>query len=288
MIKDRKGRIIKSDGGQDKALDFLYRTLTGRFLLKILTSPIVSEIVGAFMDSHLSVFLIKPFIEKSGINLSEYQRKRYKSFNDFFTRQVRPELRPVDYSENAVISPCDSKLTVYEINDRSIFKIKNSYYRISDLLRNNFIARRYKGGYCMIFRLCVGDYHRYCYIDSGIKTENVHIKGELHTVNPIALENYNIYKRNSREFTILHTENFGDVVHIEIGAMLVGRIKNRNWNVHYFAKGEEKGMFEYGGSTIVLLFEKNTVSVDRDILANSARGYETVVKYGEKIGTKKL
>lgn len=140
----------------------------------------------------------------------------------------------------------------------------------------------------MIFRLCVDDYHRYCYIDNGTKTENVHINGELHTVNPIALEKYNIYKRNSREFTMLHTENFGDVVCIEVGAMLVGRIKNRHRNAHYFAKGEEKGMFEYGGSTIVLLFEKGMISVDSDILANSAHGYETVVKYGEKIGTKKL
>ena len=138
----------------------------------------------------------------------------------------------------------------------------------------------------MIFRLCVDDYHRYCYIDNGIKTENTHIRGEFHTVNPIALERYNVYKRNSREFTILHTENFGDVVYIEVGAMLVGKIKNRHLNEHTFVKGEEKGMFEYGGSTIVLLFEKDYISVDSDILANSAHGYETVVKYGEKIGKK--
>ncbi len=288
MIKDRNGRIIKSDSGQDKILDFLYHKISGRILLKILTKPIISEIVGKFMDSFLSIPIIKPFVRKSGINLSEYRTKKYTSYNDFFTRQIRPELRPIDMRQESLISPCDSKLTVYEINDRSIFKIKDSYYRIVDLLHNNFIARRYKGGYCMIFRLCVDDYHRYCYIDDGIKTENIHIKGELHTVNPIALEKYNIYKRNSREYTMLHTENFGDVVYIEVGAMLVGRIKNRHWNVHYFAKGEEKGMFEYGGSTIVLLFEKGMISVDNDILANSAHGYETVVKYGEKIGTKKL
>lgn len=278
----------KSAIGQDKALELLYRTTGGRLLLKVLTMPVISKTAGAFLDSPLSTFLIKPFIEKSGVNLSEYRRKNYKSFNDFFTRQIRPELRPIDFTENAVISPCDSKLTVYEINNKSIFKIKDSYYRIVDLLRNNFISRRYKGGYCMIFRLCVDDYHRYCYIDNGIKTDNVFIKGEFHTVNPIALEKYNIYKRNSREYTILHTENFGDVVQIEVGAMLVGRIKNHHWNMHCFAKGEEKGMFEYGGSTIVLLFEKDTISVDSNILANSAQGIETVVKYGEKIGIKKL
>lgn len=287
MIKDRNGRIIESDSRQDKALDFLYDTISGRILLKILTAPIISEIAGKFMDSHLSIPMIKPFIEKSRINLSEYQTKKYTSFNDFFTRQIRHELRPIDMNTESLISPCDSKLTVYKINDRSIFKIKDSYYRLVDLLHNNLIARRYKGGYCMIFRLCVDDYHRYCYIDNGIKTENVHIKGKLHTVNPIALERYNIYKTNSREFTMLHTENFGDVIYIEVGAMLVGRIKNHHWHTHNVTKGEEKGMFEYGGSTIVLLFEKGIISVDNDILANSAYGYETVVKYGEKIGTKK-
>lgn len=274
--------------GQDKALQFLYRTTGGRLLLKIMTMPVISKIVGAFMDTSLSIFLIKPFIQKSRINLSEYRRKKYKSFNDFFTRQIRPELRPINHSKNTVISPCDARLTVHKISNRSVFKIKGSYYRTSDLLHNSFIARRYKGGYCMIFRLCVDDYHRYCYIDNGIQTENVHIKGELHTVNPIALEKYNIYKRNSREYTVLHTENFGDVVQIEVGAMLVGRIKNHHSNVYRFTKGEEKGMFEYGGSTVVLLFEKDMIEINNNILANSARGIETIVKYGAKIGRKKL
>lgn len=274
--------------GQDKALELLYRTSGGRLMLKILTAPVISKTAGAFLDSPLSVFFIKPFVRKSGINLSEYRKKRYKSFNDFFTRQIRPELRPINRNASAVISPCDSRLTVYKINDRSIFRIKNSYYRIADLIQNNSTAKRYKGGYCLIFRLCVDDYHRYCYIDNGIQTDSVFIKGELHTVNPIALEKYNIYKRNSREFTILHTENFGDVVQIEVGAMLVGRIKNRHRSVYRFAKGEEKGMFEYGGSTVVLLFEKNAVEINGSILADSARGLETIVKYGEKIGTKKL
>ncbi|MCM1131926.1 MAG: phosphatidylserine decarboxylase [Ruminococcus flavefaciens] len=288
MIKDRNGRIIKSDSGQDRLLHLLYDTLPGRILLKPLTAPVVSKLAGVFMDSPLSVPMIKPFIEKNNINLSEFYANSFRSFNAFFTRRIRPELRPIDSAKSHLISPCDSKLTVYKINGRSIFRIKDSYYRISDLLRNKFMARRYQGGYCMIFRLCVDDYHRYCYIDDGIKNEDVFIKGELHTVNPIALEQYNIYKRNCREYTMLHTENFGDVVQVEVGAMLVGRIKNRHWNTHCFSKGEEKGMFEYGGSTVVLLFEKDTVAVDKDILANSAKGIETAVKYGEKIGAKKL
>lgn len=288
MIKDRNGKIIASDNSQENILHYLYNTTFGRILLKFLTAPALSKIVGKFMDSSLSVPIIKPFIEKNNINLSEFRKKNFSSFNDFFTRRICPEMRPINLNKSILISPCDSKLTAYKINNRSIFRIKNSYYRIVDLLDNNFIARRYQGGYCMIFRLCVDDYHRYCYIDDGVKNKNIFIKGELHTVNPIALEKYNIYKRNSREYTMLHTENFGDVVQIEVGAMLVGRIKNKHPNIYYFSKGEEKGMFEYGGSTVVLIFEKDTISIDSDILANSAKGIETVVKYGEKIGTKKL
>ena len=138
----------------------------------------------------------------------------------------------------------------------------------------------------MIFRLCVDDYHRYCYIDDGEKEKNTFIKGVLYTVRPVALENYNIYKENSREYTILHTDNFGDVVHIEVGATIVGRIKNHHQE-YKFTKGEEKGMFEFGGSTIVLLLEKDKVNIDKEILDNTKDGFETIVKIGEKIGTKK-
>lgn len=134
----------------------------------------------------------------------------------------------------------------------------------------------------MIFRLEVDDYHRYCYIDSGTKTENTFINGELHTVNPIALEHYNIYKRNCREYTVLHTENFGDVVQVEVGAMMVGRIVNRHGAAEV-VRGEEKGKFEFGGSTIVLLVQEDMIRIDDDILRNSAENIETVVKYGEKV-----
>ena len=237
------------------------------------------------MDSRPSKLLIKPFIKRSGIDTSQYIMYGFRSYNDFFTRVVKPEKRPVDFAPEHLISPCDSKLTVYKISRNSIFRIKGSRYRVSDLLKNDFLANRYSGGYCLIFRLEVDDYHRYCYIDSGIKTDNTFISGELHTVNPIALARYNIYKRNSREYTVLHTDNFGDVVQVEVGAMMVGRIVNHHGE-GAFSRGQEKGKFEFGGSTIVMLFGKDSIVPDTDILRNSAEGIETVVKYGEKIGRK--
>lgn len=284
MIKKRNGEIITTNQAQNKALSGLYDTIGGRIVLKFLVIPAVSKTVGFFMDSPLSIPLIKKFIKKHNLDTSDFVMKKFRSYNEFFTRKIKPEKRPIDYRADHLISPCDSKLSVYKIQKNSIFKIKDSLYKISDLLANEFLARRYDGGYCFIYRLEVDDYHRYCYIDDGLKTENVFIEGELHTVNPIALKRYNIYKRNSREYTILHTDNFGDVVHMEVGALMVGRICNHHGE-YYFVKGEEKGMFQFGGSTIVQLFEKGRICPDRDIIKNTREGFETVVHYGEKTGT---
>lgn len=284
MIKNRNGDIIVKNQKQNRLLEKLYGTFSGRLLLKVLTAPIISKTAGKFMDSPFSIPFIKIFIKNHNIDTSQYVMKKFRSYNEFFTRRVKPEKRPIDYHAKHLISPCDSKLSVYRINRKSIFKIKNSLYRVADLLANDFMARRYDGGYCFIYRLEVDDYHRYCYIDSGIKTENVFIKGELHTVNPVALKKYNVYKRNAREYTVLHTDNFGDVIHIEVGALMVGKICNHH-DEYYFVKGEEKGMFQFGGSTIIQLFEKNRIRPDVDILQNTMDGFETVVHYGEKTGT---
>ena len=285
MIKTRTGQVIESNAKQNKLLKKLYGNVFGRVLLKTLTAPAISKAAGCFMDSPPSKLLIKPFIRRSGIDTSQYIMTGFRSYNDFFTRVVKLGKRPIDRTPDHLISPCDSKLTAYKIGRDSIFRIKGSRYRVTDLLQNDFLAKRFSGGYCLIFRLEVDDYHRYCYIDDGTKSENTFIAGELHTVNPIALERYNIYKRNCREYTVLHTENFGDVVQVEVGAMMVGRIVNHHGEAS-FHRGDEKGKFEFGGSTIVMLFGKDSIRIDEDILRNSAEGIETVVKYGEKIGIK--
>ncbi len=286
---DRNGRMYNKNEkpfSQDKILEFLYDTVFGRCILKVLTMPMLSEIVGKFMDSELSKPLIKPFIRKNNINLSEYYTDNIKSYNDFFTRKIRPEMRKIDKNPESLISPCDSKLSVYNINPDSVFRIKGSDYSIYDMIKNPELAKKFEGGICLIFRLEVTDYHRYCYFDSGRKSNNVHIKGILHTVNPIAFRRYNVYKQNSREYTLLHTENFGDAVQIEVGAMMVGKIQNHHGKCR-FSRGQEKGMFLFGGSTIVLLLQKDKALIDDDIVRNTKNGFETIVKYGEKIGLKK-
>ncbi len=287
-VIDRKGNIIPNDNSQKSLLDILYRTVGGSIALKGLTSPVVSKAAGAFCNSPLSLNLIPSFIKKAGIDLTEYEPAVYGSYNEFFTRKIKAEARPIDMTPNALVSPCDSKLTVYKIDEDSIFDIKGVSYHVDEFLRSRKLAEQYNGGHFCIFRLEVSDYHRYMYIDNGCKSKNVRIDGFYHTVNPIALEKADIYRENTREFTVLHTENFGKVIHAEVGAMLVGKIKNHHRDKGYrFKRGEEKGMFEFGGSTVVLIFKKDTVEFDDDIVSNTQNGFETVVKMGEKIGRKK-
>ena len=252
---------------EDKTTLFLYKTFIGRIILKIITLRLISKIIGLFLSTRLSKFIISIIIKKNNIDMSEYVETKYKSFNDFFTRNIKQEKRNIELNKNILISPCDANLSVYRINKDNKFYIKGSSYSINELLKDN-ISKDYLNGYICIFRLCVDNYHHYCYIDNGYKSANNYIQGILHTVRPIALKKYNIYHQNSREWSILHTENFGDVIQIEIGALLVGKIVNHHSN-YQFQKGEEKGYFEYGGSTICLLFKKNTIRIEDDILNNT-------------------
>ncbi len=267
-------------------LKILYSTFPGRLVLKVLTLPVFSKTAGFFLDRRISMVLIKPFIHFTKIDMHDYKRKRYKSFNDFFTRQVRTGMRPIDETPSHLISPCDGKLSVYRINSDTKINIKNSTYTLSSILKNKKLAKKYENGTCVIIRLSVDNYHRYCYIDNGKKGKNVFIKGVLHTVNPIAYDTYKIFKENSREYTVLSTENFGDVIHMEVGALLVGRIKNHDGK-RKIRRGKEKGMFEYGGSTIILFFKENSVNIQERFYKATAQGFETPVIMGEFIGSAK-
>ena len=281
--KDREGRIIHKDNGQDNFLKGLYGTILGRKFLKILINPTISKLGGAVLSTKLSSLLVKPFIKANNIDMSDYTERAYASFNDFFTRDLKPGKRFINRDKEVLISPSDGRVSVYEIDDNMTFNIKDSYYTIESLTHSKKAANYYKGGTCVIIRLCVDNYHRYCYIDNGYKTTNKFIEGVLHTVNPVACEYYDIYKENSRECSLLHTENFGKVMQIEVGALMVGKIVNYD-QVACIHRGDEKGKFEFGGSTIVLLFKKDTVDIDDDLIENTKNGFETAVKMGERIG----
>lgn len=266
-----------------ESLHFLYRTVPGRMVLKVLTQPSVSEICGRFLDSSLSKCLICPFVKKNQIDLSEYELEQIGSFNDFFSRKIKEDRRSIDRDPEHLIAPCDGLLSVWKIEEGTVLPIKQSHYTVSSLLRNEKIAKHYQDGYCLVFRLCVDHYHRYCYVDSGKESRNIHLPGIFHTVRPVALDQFPVYTENSREYTVIKTDTFGPVVQMEVGAMLVGRIVNYKEAGMVF-RGEEKGMFQYGGSTIVLLVKKDRVKIRQDVLERSRHGIETPVKMGEVIG----
>ena len=282
MKKRRDGTLI-APGGQDKLLAALYGHVLGRMLLRPLVAPWISKAAGKLLSTRSSCILIKSFIRQNGIDMSQFEAVKYRSYNDFFSRRIKDGARVIDRDPLHFISPCDSKLTALEIGRDTRFTLKHTEYSVASLLKNDALVEKYQGGYALIFRLEVDDYHRYCYAADGEKEENVFIPGKLHTVNPIANDYFPIYKENSREYTVLHTRSFGDAVVMEVGALMVGRIVNHHEKASV-VRGQEKGYFQFGGSTVVVLLKKNAAVIDEDILKNSADGIETVVRMGEKIG----
>lgn len=265
-------------------LRLLYETVPGRMLLKVLASEKVSELCGRYMDSELSVWMIKGFIRKNHIRMSDYLQEDYRSFNEFFTRKIKPGLRPVCMKNCAFIAPCDGLLSAYRIEGDEVIPVKQSRYTISRLIGDEELAKDYRDGICLVFRLCVGHYHRYSYIDSGVKGENHFIPGVLHTVRPVALDNVSVFTENCREYTVMDTDNFGLVTQVEVGAMLVGKISN-NDGAAVINRGEEKGMFLYGGSTVILLVGKDRVKIPEYVFEATKKGGEIPVRMGERIGT---
>ena len=264
-------------------VNFLYKTTLGRCFLKILTIPKISKFFGLLMDLGISEIFISYFVKKNNIDLSEYKKINYKSFNDFFKREIKIEKRPIPLDENCIFAPCDGKLTAYKINENSFFNIKNSIYNIETLLNDKSLSNEFANGNILIFRLTPDNYHRYHFIDDGVFIFSKKIDGVLHTVKPIALENYKIYSQNQREYSILKTKNFGKIIQMEVGALFVGKIKNHS--LETFKRGQEKGMFEFGGSTVIMIFNKD-VKIFDEFFENTKNNKETLIKMGEPIGSK--
>lgn len=266
-----------------KLVRFLYNTSLGRMFLKLLTNKTFANIGASFMKSSLSKGLADKKVKKYNIDMRKYEKPEYKSYNEFFVRKQNQ--MKFDSNKTSFISPCDSKLMIFKLDEDRKFDIKGSIYSASEII-NDASINEYKDGYALIFRLDVNDYHHYIYVDDGKRSEYQFIKGILHTVQPIAYDKVKVFHRNSREWCVLHTDNFGDIIQVEVGALLVGKIRNDK-NITKFKKGDEKGFFEFGGSTIILFVKEDEVLFDEDILTNSSEGKETIVHCGEKIGQKK-
>lgn len=289
--KDQKNREERNKengqvqcGLQDRLLAVLYGTASGRLLLRVMITPAFSKLGGRLLESRLSALAIRPFVHANKIDLSDCKKKQFRSFNDFFQRELQEGARPQDCQAESFISPCDARLQVYPVTKEGRFCVKNTRYTVEELLRNGRLAERFAGGTLWILRLSVEDYHRYIYPVTGLKSQNRNIQGVFHTVNPIANESCPIYKENTREYCLLKTQDAGCVLMMEVGAMLVGRIENRQCGRAQVVRGEEKGAFAFGGSTIILMTQKGRVRPDVVYTENTKRGEETKVRQGSRIG----
>lgn len=265
----------------DAALRFAYGTRVGRWLLpRTALRPRFSAANAVARRLPFSSRTIPGFVARHAIDMGEFEDRRYRTFADFFTRSFRDGARPVPPG-NVLISPAESRLTCTPIDDATRVRIKGHEYGVAELLGDAATANRFAGGTCLVFRLAVDDCHRYSYVDDGELVTSTKISGVLHTVGP-ASRRYRVYRENTRVWELLRTAHLGDVVQMEVGAMLVGHIRNRRRAT--FARGEEKGWFELGGSTIILLLMKDAVVIDEDILEWSRLGVEVAVRLHERIG----
>jgi phosphatidylserine decarboxylase len=275
----------------EKYLSWTYSSPVGMSLLEaVLKKKLFSKLYGMHCDSNSSKKKIQGFIESLDIDMSSCESKTqdFKCFNDFFIRKLKPEARPFEVDENAFISPGDGRLFAYEnIDLNNLIQVKGITYSLIDLIQDNLTASKFNDGICLILRLCPTDYHRFHFVDNGTCDNTIKIKGSYYSVNPIALEKIpKVFCKNKREWSIFHSDNFGDILYIEVGATCVGTIVQSYDSDEQISKGDEKGYFKFGGSTVVLFLEKGKVKIDEEIIKQTSLGYETKVLMGEKIGTK--
>ena len=268
---------------ENRTMQFLYNTTLGGLCVLFLRLPVVSKIYGLFQKNKRSKNKIEEMVNEYGIDMTGFSED-FRSFNDFIARK-RPY---AGFTENNdfLIAPADSCVIAYMISEGSIIPVKGKAYTLAQFLKDDNLARDYEGGIFLVFRLRVYDYHRFCFVDDGSIISHKRISGFLDSVNTDATGRFTL-SSNYREVSLLESNNFDNIVFVEVGAMLVGRIIQTHDKTN-FRKGDEKGYFEFGGSSIVLLLKKDIVHIDDDILSYSAKGIETKVSLGERIGAKRV
>lgn len=292
---DRESKKLKAEKVYGQwFLDLIYKNFLGKKIRFLFTNKLFSALYGSFQDLPLSKTKYENFIKTYDIKMDEFELDRpdaevpYKTFNDFFVRKFKPGKRT--FSESAPIFPAFSEgryLVYQEISDSLSFPIKGVYLNPKVILgQENPWNSFFKGGSLVISRLCPVDYHRFHFPDEGKLVKSYRVEGDLHSVNPIGYKyNQKLYLKNERHVNLLETKNFGKIAFVEVGAICVGKIVQTKKNSFNFKKGEEKGFFLFGGSSILVFIEKGRLFFDKDILENTEAKKETFIKLGSQIGT---
>lgn len=240
---------------------------------------------------------IRSFIKFHSLDLSEcleVDPLKYSTFNDFFYRKLKPGSRPI-YSpqdDRVVVSPADCRCTAYNsVDEATEFWVKGRNFTLAKLFNGNFDNLQdtslFKPSECSlgIFRLAPQDYHRFHSPVTGTVKSIKHIDGEYYTVNPMAIRSeLDVFGENVRTLISIETEDFGNVIMVAVGAMMVGSIVLTINEGDTLARGDEVGYFKFGGSTILLLFESKFFRFDSDITGNSVSSIETLIRVGQSVG----
>ncbi|REC47528.1 phosphatidylserine decarboxylase [Chryseobacterium pennipullorum] len=285
-IVRKTGQIQREVPPAERMLKFLYHHPFGKTaILPLVKQKIVSDWYGRKMYKKSSVKRIKSFVDTLKIDLSESEKNMgdFSSFNDFIFRKLKTGARTI---EDGLVSPGDGKIIAFEnVADVHEFYVKGQRFTLEGFLRNKELARSFENSSIFILRLAPNDYHRFHFPYNGIPSEPVKIKGHYLSVSPYALikDFGRVFCENKREYTILSTDQKGKILISAVGATMFGSIINTFKPYTEISKGQEMGYFAFGGSTIVMLIEKGHITIDRDIIENTKKGFETYVKMGERI-----
>ena len=292
--KEQKFETEKVYG--DKAVKWLYRSSVGKFFSPIATSHALSRFYGHLQDSSLlSHYKVAPFIKKFNIPIEEYLPEKglihepsngiygYSSFNSFFTRKFRKGLRKFPESSSEMGAFAEARYFGYEsLNDSDCVPVKGQYLNAHHILKKPEYCEIFDKGPMLLARLCPVDYHRFHFPDEGEVLDSYRIQGQLDSVNPMALkEKDEIFCENERHVTILDTKNFGRIAYVEVGATMVGKII-QNYKGKTFTRGQEKGMFLFGASTVMVYGEKGLWKPSQDILEHTHNGLEVLIQQGDQ------
>lgn len=270
--------------GSNLPMRLLYGNPVGRAVLKGMLVIGAPKVMAWYLHTPFSKGMIRRYIRKYDISLKGCPRVGYRCFADFFER--RKVKNRFDADPEHFISMCDGMLSVYPVTEQAVFPVKGSEYRICDLIKDEDLAERFRGGLGLIFRLAPNDYHHYAVVDDGYMHEHHFIEGQLHSVQPIACENVPVYRLNRRCWTLIETDHFGPAVQIEVGALAVGGIVNEVEDARV-RKGQTMGHFSLCGSTIVMFLEKDRVELKPEIRELIGTQIEYKVKLGDCIGVRK-
>jgi phosphatidylserine decarboxylase len=266
-----------------------YENPGGRFLVwLIIRRAFFSKWYGYKMNKPESALRVLPFISEYRIDVDEFAKSPfdYKTFNEFFFRALKPEARPIFPGENVAVFPADARhLAFQDIQAAAGFYVKGAKFSFAELFGDDKVAEKFAHGAMLISRLCPVDYHRFHFPVAGTPNEPRLINGWLYSVSPVALRRRLAYLiENKREVTLIETANFGTVAMVEVGATNVGSIRQSFVPARAVQKGDEKGLFAFGGSCVITVFQHGRIRFDADVLAQSEKQIETYAKMGDRLG----